>query len=254
MKRLWQSQEHYGLLFKKRATGELPEMESSKAIAKLLKGSILKNYRVLDAGCGSGHYLRSLINAGICDFSYTGCDITKKYIQFAKKVNWENNNKINILFENKDLENLSYDNDSFDVTYCSNVILHLKNPSKALYNLSRVTKKKLFLRTLIGKKNYIIKELNNTTKNFKKDYDLELNNKFCYYNIFSIEQIKYWMQQAKKKYKLVFFRDEDFSIKNINQSREFPQNLNVNTNIIQNKQFNGPLLLDWHFIVINFQN
>lgn len=52
--------DYYGNLFLKRATGHLPEMESSKALAKIVAQYIKNNDNISGAGCGVGHYLRSL--------------------------------------------------------------------------------------------------------------------------------------------------------------------------------------------------
>ena len=44
----------------KRATGKSPEMEVSKAMARFVKKKISKNDKILDVGCASGHFYRSL--------------------------------------------------------------------------------------------------------------------------------------------------------------------------------------------------
>ena len=43
-----------------RAIGKFPEMETSKAMAKIIKKVAKKNDKILDVGCASGHFLRSL--------------------------------------------------------------------------------------------------------------------------------------------------------------------------------------------------
>ena len=64
---------------------QLPEMESSKALAKILKKQIFENDNVLDVGCGCGHYLKSLLSEIGVPFKYTGVDATNYYIELAKK-------------------------------------------------------------------------------------------------------------------------------------------------------------------------
>ena len=43
-----------------RAIGKSPEMEVSKALAKIVKKIVKKNDKILDVGCACGHYYRSL--------------------------------------------------------------------------------------------------------------------------------------------------------------------------------------------------
>lgn len=83
--KVWDRDEGYGEVLYKRATGELPEMESSKKIARVLSKYISDGTNVLDVGCGAGHYLRSLRRECGHDFSYLGVDATKNYIEQAKK-------------------------------------------------------------------------------------------------------------------------------------------------------------------------
>ena len=85
----WNTSTEYGEVFYKRAVGDLPEMESSKAMASLLKEKISTGDHILDVGCGGGHYLRSLKNTVKVPFSYTGVDITASYIELAKRA-WSN--------------------------------------------------------------------------------------------------------------------------------------------------------------------
>ena len=83
--RIWDNDKQYGDLFYKRAIGELPEMESSKALAKLASTFICENDKILDVGCGAGHYLRSLDKHIDVNFSYVGIDQTEYYIEKAKR-------------------------------------------------------------------------------------------------------------------------------------------------------------------------
>ena len=44
-------------IYFKRAIGKLPEMETAKALTKILKKKILKNDQILDVSCASSHYI-----------------------------------------------------------------------------------------------------------------------------------------------------------------------------------------------------
>jgi 2-polyprenyl-3-methyl-5-hydroxy-6-metoxy-1,4-benzoquinol methylase len=244
--------DYYGNLFLKRATGHLPEMESSKALAKIVAQYIKNNDNILDAGCGVGHYLRSLDKLIKKNFIYTGFDATAKYIDIAKKIFLNKKGvparKQSIYFEKKNIERIRSVKKKYDITFCCNVLLHLHNPKKAIKNLLKITKRVLIIRTLISEKNYIVKELNKDSK--LKDLDKNLNSeKFIYYNLFTKNQIKHWLVNNNKHIKLKIFPDRDFNVKNINQKKEFIKNFNQNTTVIDNKQMNGPIMLPWHFII-----
>ena len=86
--RVWDTEPGYGNLLYRRATGDLPEMESSKVVARLVKDWLRGGDAILDVGCGSGHYLRSLRRHISSDFSYTGVDATAAYIDLARQA-WQ---------------------------------------------------------------------------------------------------------------------------------------------------------------------
>jgi len=72
----------------KRANGDLPEKESSKSLARLIKRKKLfsKTDNYLDIGCATGHYLvslRKIINKRI---KYTGIDISKEYLLWGNEI------------------------------------------------------------------------------------------------------------------------------------------------------------------------
>ena len=84
----WAGREDYAETFLKRAKGELPEMESSKAVAGHLVGEIREGDSLLDVGCGAGHYLRSLLNRIDTPFDYTGVDATPAFLAKAREA-WQ---------------------------------------------------------------------------------------------------------------------------------------------------------------------
>ncbi|MDX1388142.1 MAG: class I SAM-dependent methyltransferase, partial [Acidobacteriota bacterium] len=75
----------YGDLLYRRAVGESEEMESAKSLCEIVNRSYSPGDRVLDVGCGVGHYLRSLRARVDRRIDYTGVDINGDYIDLAKK-------------------------------------------------------------------------------------------------------------------------------------------------------------------------
>lgn len=53
--RIWNKDDKVELRTYQRATGELPEMESAKQLARIIKPLYQKGNTVLDFGCAAGH-------------------------------------------------------------------------------------------------------------------------------------------------------------------------------------------------------
>ena len=143
----WSESTTYGDVFYARATGDAPEMESSKATARQLKGLITADTNLLDVGCGAGHYLRSLRNEYPMPFSYEGSDITPEYINLGQKA-YANDPKAH--FTVASIDNLPFNDKQFDVVICCNMLLHLPFIVKPIQELWRVTGGTLLLRTHVG--------------------------------------------------------------------------------------------------------
>jgi len=152
--RVWDDNAAYGEVLYKRAVGDAPQMESSKAVANQLEGILRAGSHVLDAGCGAGHYLRSLRAKFEFDFEYVGMDATQSYIELARKAF---TGQPGVEFHLGDLYDIPFDSDSFDVVMCSNVLLHLPSILGPLRELWRVTRYFLLVRTLVGQHSHRIK-------------------------------------------------------------------------------------------------
>jgi ubiquinone/menaquinone biosynthesis C-methylase UbiE len=112
-----------------RAIGKSPEMEVSKALAKIVKKIIKKNQKILDVGCACGHYYRSLRREISNNFFYTGVDPYKIFLDKAKLA-WKNDPQVKFIKGN--IFNLPLKKDEFDITVCNNVLLHLPSIEKPL--------------------------------------------------------------------------------------------------------------------------
>ena len=91
-----------------------------------------KNIKIMDLGCGSGNFTKKL--PLISDQVY-GCDISPKSIKRANYLY----PKIN--FSVQDIENLSFENDFFDVIIFSGVLHHFDNLHEPLKEAKRILKK-----------------------------------------------------------------------------------------------------------------
>jgi ubiquinone/menaquinone biosynthesis C-methylase UbiE len=106
---IWNHDKTYQDTMQKRASGELPEMESAKALCEVLKPYYKKGMTLADIGCGGGHYLRSLRTRLDPDISYTGVDATESYIRMAEEA------FPGVPFQVGDVYELPFEDSSFDI-------------------------------------------------------------------------------------------------------------------------------------------
>ncbi len=153
--RIWDRWPEYGRLLFRRAVGVEGEMESAKALALILSRFYRPGMRVLDVGCGAGHYLRTLRARLDPEIDYLGVDATAAYVDLAREAYGEPER-----FEVGDIHALPFADGRFDIVLCMNVIENLPPPpTPALHELLRVSNGCVVVRTLFGTRNYIVKEL-----------------------------------------------------------------------------------------------
>ncbi len=94
----------------------------------------IKPDKILDVGCGEGF---TLINLGRNKIGkiYEGIDLSGEAIRIGRRLYPSLNIK------QGDIYNLEYDDNSFDLLVCTEVLEHLEDPEKALRELKRVTRK-----------------------------------------------------------------------------------------------------------------
>jgi ubiquinone/menaquinone biosynthesis C-methylase UbiE len=221
-------------------------MESSKAAAKLIKDDVIEGDKILDVGCGSGHYLRSLRSVLKINFFYTGVDATSNYIDLGKRA-FANDNRVDFCLG--DIYNLPFDENSFDIVMCNNVLLHLPSIQKPLNELVRVSKKTVLIRTLIGDRSFRIQDV-------AQDNEIEFNDdgepkSFHYYNIYSEKYLNFLLQSNGKVNNFQIIEDVFFDPKNIENSISEHRDAHDVTTILGDFQVNGYVIQPWKFVKIN---
>lgn len=104
----------------------------------------VKGKKVLDIGCGTGRLARVLIEKNA---DYTGVDISEEMLKIAKKKNTKGK------FLEADIEELPFEDESFDVIICAFVIVHVGDLKEAFREAYRVLKKGgIFVVTNINQK------------------------------------------------------------------------------------------------------
>jgi ubiquinone/menaquinone biosynthesis C-methylase UbiE len=240
-------------LYKKRAVGELSEMESSKAVARLLSDHIALGASILDVGCAAGHYLRSLKSAIKVPFTYTGVDVTPLFIEVAKQA-WVNEPMAT--FQIGDIQHLEFPDNHFDVVMCNNVLLHLPSIVKPIAELLRVSRRLVLIRTLIGDRSFHIKEVRSTlTDAYSKvsaESEFDDNGEpasFNYLNIYSRTFFVSAVRRANPNVRLKFVEDTFFNPAGIEEAcrtRTFPNA----TRMVGGNQVIGYIILPYQFVFI----
>jgi ubiquinone/menaquinone biosynthesis C-methylase UbiE len=244
--RVWNINKTYGETLKKRADGSLSEMESSKAVCNLLKPYYTKGMTIADVGCGAGHYLRSLKKRIDQNIDYTGIDATPYYLELAKET------FPGVSFVKGDIFNIPFPDYKFDIAICNNVLLHLPPPPiKPIYELIRIAKKYVIIRTVFGARNYIIQEIREP-KEIEMRFEMHSLIKedgtpesYNYFNMYSDEYIFSVINSIDKQLKVSIVEDRFYS--EFDNTKIGSQSA---TKVENGKQISGNLILDWRFIVI----
>ena len=207
----------------KRAIGKYPEMEVSKALSKIVNKTIKNNEKVLDVGCATGHFYRSLKKRIKKNFFYTGCDPYEIFLKLARKA-WKNEK--NMKFIKANIYKLPFKKKSHDITYCSNVSYKIQ----LVYNNRwwKYTKTKPI-----------------------DEFDSKGNPRsFSYFNIHSKDYLVALIKKLAPKSKIKFIKDNKFSKKQIMNSKK-NEKRPLATSIIQGEQFSGCLMQPHFFVVID---
>lgn len=244
----WDQEKYYGEVLYNRATGRSEEMNSSKAIARLIKTFYKPGMKILDVGCGAGHYLVSLRNTVDPLINYTGIDPTAYYLELAKKAFGET-----ATFREGSIFDIPFPEDSFDIVICNHVILHMPPDSvrKAFSELLRVSKQKTITRTVFGERNYIIREVLNENDIRPDDpqpltytdFDLSHQN-FRYFNMYTEDFLRQ-MILTDNNVAIEIKDDRDFgSFDNFKDVK-----IKTATKTVGDMQVSGNLILDYKFII-----
>lgn len=252
--RVWENEKVYGDTFFKRSVGELPEMESSKSIARKIKPLLSENDHILDVGCGSGHYLISLDKVLDKKFSYTGLDATAYYIERAKEAFQDNDKLCNpqrthTEFIKGDIYNLPFKDNYADIVICSNVLLHLPSIKEPVKELVRAASKYVVIRTLVGNSSFRIKHVTDPEE-FDRSGD-PVN--YYYYNIYSEKYVTGLVNSLPGVKRLSMVYDLDFNPGNIGENEYREANVEVPfnvTRVMNGIQVNQYILQPWQYIII----
>ena len=94
----------------------------------------IKKAKVLDVGCGTGVFMKSLIDSGCSQFH--GID---GFSEFANRALERGYQEVKII-DDLNISKIPYDDNLFDLVICKDVFEHLLNPIHVLKEMQRVLK------------------------------------------------------------------------------------------------------------------
>lgn len=100
--------------------------------------STLPKGELLDLGCGAGQHTKDLAMMG---YSVTGIDISLNGLIYADRLCKLSQLDTNLILG--DIENMPFEDNSFDVVFCSLILHHFPKRTKLLSEIARVCKKYL---------------------------------------------------------------------------------------------------------------
>ena len=102
-----------------------------KAVSECSSMHTRKTVRILDVGCGEG-FIAGILSERLDNVEIIGIERSIEALEMAKKMN------PGIAFLQGDIMSLPFEERSFDIVLCLEVLEHLANPELALQPLSRV--------------------------------------------------------------------------------------------------------------------
>lgn len=125
---------------------------SKNPVSKIIVGNFISTFnkkllneigdpeRIAEVGAGEG-YLTNIVAQKFPDAQIWASDLAEDMLlKLAKNLNGKS---VNLSVEN--VENLSYEDNKFDLCICCEVLEHVQNPKKALNELKRVTRGRVIL-------------------------------------------------------------------------------------------------------------
>jgi ubiquinone/menaquinone biosynthesis C-methylase UbiE len=224
----------------KRVKGNLPEMESTKQLVKLISKDYDSEMKILDVGCNVGHYLTGL-RKKFPELDYTGVDAYEYYINAAKE-EFKNDSFAN--FEVKDILNPLFLDKKFDIVYSCNVILHLPDFRKPIKNLLDCTKNKCYIRMLLGDHSTIVKS------SVDEEFDKEGNPiNFWYLNTWSKNIVIDFISKLGWEVNII---EDEFNSELIQQEFEKVKvdKLDKGTQIVNGNQVVENIIFNWAWLEI----
>ena len=240
-----ENKRRFGELLYQRAIGQAPEMECAKALCTVLQSLYISKMKVLDVGCGAGHYLRSLRQRLDPEIDYYGLDVNADFIGLAQKA-FQGEDRFGV----GDILAMPFEPDEFDIVICANVLPNLPPPpTHALAELLRVARRHVVIRTMFADRNYIIQEFDPMGEADKDliSSDGEWDSQHvAYNNMYTENYFRGIISDIDGNLEVRIIPDDQWQAFD-NREALGPWG----TNALDGKQVSGQLILDWRFITMS---
>ena len=154
-------------------------------------------------------------------------------------------------------DKLPFKSNEFDLSFCSNVFIHLNDVIKPLREIIRVAKKNVIIRTVLFDVSYKIQLVYNnkwwSDTNVKPVSEFDVNGKpraYSYFNILSFNYLNETIKKYNPKAKIKIIKDNFFNKKRIAKSIN-NEKRPLATRILGNEQVSGCILQPHYFVIIN---
>ena len=111
---------------------------TAEANAAYLLPHLRPGLRILDFGCGPGTISVGLAKA-VAPGELHGIDMEESQVELARAVS-KANGQDNAVFHTCDVTGMPFEDDSFDVAHCHNVLMHIPDTAAVLAEVKRVLK------------------------------------------------------------------------------------------------------------------
>jgi len=135
-------------LYRRRCRREAEEMTCAAQAAAIIADRAGPGETLLDAGCGGGYYLWSLMDRGV-DVEYHGIDFTPEMIELARTELAPRAGLAPERLRLQALEDLAED-DRYDTVLCFNVLTNSPHYALGLERLLRAARRRIVLRESMG--------------------------------------------------------------------------------------------------------
>lgn len=179
---IWSHTTYYRDQLTRRARGEDPILVCETQLADILRPLTSPGMSLLDAGCATGYYYRTLKTLEV---EYYGIDSCPEYITIGQQQMPDQG------LSRQRLRQMSIEDlygETYHIVVCFNTLLYCPNYHLPLERLADATEKYLVIRTLLGPK---------TRYRFEFDGYLDegFNHLKAYFNIFSMDVVKLFLRR-----------------------------------------------------------